>query len=82
VCLCPRHHRLHHQGHLHITGNPEHPNGLEFHNQHGVRIHGGSLARPPTGPPPPPASHYQHPLGERLSHRDVWFSPPPTTHPN
>ena len=25
ICLCRRHHRLHHLGHLAITGNPNHP---------------------------------------------------------
>jgi hypothetical protein len=77
VALCPHHHRLHHQGMLHIAGNPEQPDGLEFRSQYGILLHGGSLARPPTGPPPAPAGRYQHPLGERLSHRDVWFNPPP-----
>jgi hypothetical protein len=78
VCLCPHHHRMHHQGLLHITGNPEQPDGLEFRTQYGVRLHGGSIARSPTEPPPRPAGRYQHPLGERLSFRDVWFNPPPS----
>ncbi len=30
VALCPHHHRLHHRGLLHITGNADRPDGLVF----------------------------------------------------
>ena len=32
---------------------------------------------PPTGPPPAPDTPYQHPTGEHLNHRWLWFTPPP-----
>ncbi len=79
ACLCPRHHRLHHQGKLGITGNADDPHGLIFTDTHGRVMTPSAVARPPTGPPPQPAGHYQHPLGERLHMRWVSFNPPRTT---
>ncbi|OBG31162.1 HNH endonuclease signature motif containing protein, partial [Mycobacterium sp. E3198] len=45
ILLCPYHHRLHHQGHLTITGPPE---ALTVTDEDGQPLHPGSLARPPT----------------------------------
>jgi hypothetical protein len=76
VCLCPRHHRLHHRGRLGITGNADHPDGLTFTDPHGQPLHPGPRPHPPTGPPTPPARRYRHPTGERLHSRWVYFNPP------
>ncbi|WP_454788517.1 DUF222 domain-containing protein [Mycolicibacterium lutetiense] len=78
VLVCPYHHRLHHRGGITITG-PAHR--LVVTDNAGKRLHGGSLARPPTTPPPdvPPCPG---PTGERA---DWWWyqpfqpQPPPST---
>ena len=77
ACLCPRHHRLHHQGKLGISGNADDPHGLVFTDIYGRVMKPAAVARPPTGPPPQPTGRYQHPLGERLQMRWVTFNPPP-----
>jgi hypothetical protein len=78
IALCPRHHRMHHRGELGITGNANDPDGITFTNRHG-RVIGttGARPKPPGAPPPPPAEAYQHPLGERLDTRWLYFNPPP-----
>jgi hypothetical protein len=76
LAICPHHHRAHHRGELGITGNADHPDGIEFTNAAGRPIRPNQLIRPPSGPPPPPASHYQHPIGERLHLRWIHFTPP------
>jgi hypothetical protein len=81
ACLCPRHHRLHHQGKLGISGNADDPHGLVFTDIYGRVMKPSAVARPPTGPPPEPAGRYQHPLGERLQMRWVTFNPPPPPKP-
>lgn len=72
VCLCPHHHRAHHQGLFEITGNPEQPHGLRFSNRWGRAI-----GPPRYGPPAPPptgdaAPAFTPPTGERLEAR--WFT--------
>jgi hypothetical protein len=82
ACVCPRHHRLHHQGRLGIVGDADDPHALVFTDVYGHVMHPAAVARPPTGPPPQPTGRYQHPLGERLQTRWVTFnppSPPPTS---
>jgi hypothetical protein len=82
ACLCPHHHRLHHQGCLGISGNADDRHGLVFTDIFGHVMHPAAVARPPTGPPPQPTGRYQHPVGERLQMRWVSFnppSPPPTS---
>src|SRR5436309_742357 len=77
VLVCPYHHRLHHQGHITITGPAD---ALSVTDSDGRPLRPGSLARPPTQPPPavPPCPG---PLGERA---DWWWydpfqpQPPPT----
>jgi hypothetical protein len=81
ACLCPRHHRLHHQGKLGISGNADDPHGLIFTDIYGRIMNPSAVARPPTGPPPQPTGRYQHPLGERLHMRWVIFNPPPPPTP-
>ena len=56
ICLCPRHHRMHHQGHLGITGNADLPTGtpgaVTFTDTRGHRLktgrQPGSTHRPTT----------------------------------
>ena len=69
VLLCPFHHRLHHRGGITITGPAD---KLVVTDSDGRRLHPGSLARPPSGPPPavPPCPG---PTGERA---DWWWYEP------
>ena len=76
VCLCPQHHRLHHQGKLGISGNADDPDGLVFTDARGRPLAACGSPKVPTGPPPQPARPYQHPLGERLDYHAVYFNPP------
>jgi len=75
--LCPRHHRMHHRGLLHIEGNAEDPDGLVFTNQHGVRLKPPPIAQPPTTPLPQPARQYRHALRETIEHACVHFGHAP-----
>lgn len=70
ISLCPRHHRLHHLGQLHIRGNPDEPDGLEFIDATGREIRGPNFVKP-DAPPPPPAKQYEPPSGEHMDLR--WF---------
>ncbi len=69
VLVCPFHHRLHHRGGITITGPAD---KLVVTDREGRRLHPGSLARPPSGPPPavPPCPG---PTGERA---DWWWYEP------
>lgn len=71
VSLCPRHHRLHHQGLLTIRGNPDDRDGLEFHDSFGDPIRGPTFVKP-DGQPPDPPKRYEPPSGEHMDLR--WFS--------
>lgn len=70
-CLCPFHHRLHHQGAFDIAGDPERAAGLRF-----VDHWGHDIGPPDYGPLAPPrhgvAHDFSPPHGERLEAR--WFS--------
>ncbi len=80
ICLCPHHHRLHHRGRLHITGNADTPDGITFTTHHNTLItRTGARPRPPDTPPPPPIATYHHPHGGRLDTRWLYFNPPRTT---
>jgi Domain of unknown function (DUF222)/HNH endonuclease len=81
VGLCPGDHRLHHKGQLGITGDADDPNGLVFTDASGRVIDPAAHPAKPTGPPPAPARPYQHPLGERLYRRWLFFPDPPTPPP-
>ena len=80
VCLCSRHHRLHHLGRLGIRGDAEEPAGLAFTDERGRYLTGSS---PPTRPNThtrrrlhiPPGS-WSHPTGETLDLRWVHFREP------
>jgi hypothetical protein len=79
VLVCSKHHRMHHRGRLDITGDADHPDGLEFRNQHGRLISpSGAAPNPPTGPPPKPAAVYSHPDGGRMDTGQIYFNPPRT----
>ncbi len=78
VLVCPYHHRLHHQGHITLTGPAD---DLTVTDSDGHPLNPGSLARPPTLAPPAVAP-YPGPTGERA---DWWWydpyepQPPPST---
>jgi hypothetical protein len=77
VLICRQHHRQHHQGKLGITGNADDPNGLAFTNERGHPIRAsGASPNEPAGPPPKPDGTFEHPLGERLNTRWLYFNPP------
>ena len=72
LCLCPAHHRLHHQGRLHIEGNPTTADGLVFTDARGQPIRGPDPV-PPAGSVTEAAralrlrfGAFEPPLGERL----------------
>ena len=69
VLVCPYHHRSHHRGLITIRG-PGH--AITVSDAAGRVMEGGSVARPPTGPPPavPP---YVGPTGEKADWR--WYEP-------
>jgi len=74
ICLCPKHHRLHHRGRLGITGNADLPNGVDFTDRYGtVMTESGARPWPPGAPPPPIEGTYEHPIGERLDVRWLHF---------
>jgi len=76
-CLCPAHHRMHHRGHLWITGNPEAPDGLTFHDHRGRPV----TARAPVPARDPtrwPTGRWAHPTGERCEYKWIDFSDPPS----
>lgn len=78
ICLCPKHHRLHHQGRLGITGNADLDDGVEFTDAHGrVLAESGARPEPPGAPPPPIRGTWEHPLGERLDTRWLYFNDDP-----
>jgi len=83
ICLCPKHHRMHHQGQLGITGNADQPSTLCFTDRWGRTIPGAGKAKPPGDPPHEaaarlhiPTQPYTHPSGERLRYDDVYFGGP------
>jgi len=81
ICLCPHHHRLHHQGKLGITGNADIPGGVVFTDADGrVITASGAKPKPPGAAPPPITGTYQHPLGQRLDMKWVSFGTPPGHH--
>jgi hypothetical protein len=82
ICLCPHHHRLHHRGELHITGNADHPETLRFSDARGSPIRPCGRPIPPTGPLPQPHRPYHHPTGERLNGKWLYFNPPPKHPPD
>ena len=81
ICLCPKHHRLHHQGRLGVTGNADLADGVEFTDATGRTLtNSGTRPEPPGAPPPPIRGTWEHPLGERLDSRWLHFNHQPTRH--
>ena len=83
VCLCKRHHRLHHLGNLGISGNADVEGGLHITDQWGRTIAGSAGCDPPDAPPgeaatqhPLPWAPYVHGSGETFQSRNLWFGPP------
>jgi hypothetical protein len=80
ICLCPTHHRLHHQGRLGIVGDADLDDGVTF-----TDANGNSISRfrarpePPGAPPPPTQGTWHHPCGERLDTRWLHFNNDPNT---
>ena len=65
ISLCPRHHKLHHQGRLGITGNADEFDGVVFTDERGRRRAGvGTLAEPTDIPTP--LEPYTPPLAQRF----------------
>ncbi len=73
AALCRRHHRQHHKGGLHISGDadrpPTDPRGLRFADARGRPIVPSAKTRPPGALPP--TQRYEHPIGEPL--HDHWL---------
>ena len=71
IAMCSKHHRVHHSGHLGITGDADDPHGVRFTNRYGLEIRAsGAKPRPPgerssTDPTP----RYKPAVRERL---DTW----------
>ena len=82
ICLCPKHHRLHHQGRLGITGNADIADpaagGVRFSDVDGKLLaESGARPEPPGAPPPAISGTWRHPLGERLDFRWLYFNDDP-----
>ena len=78
ICLCPKHHRVHHQGRLGISGNadldPAAPGAVVFTDRDGKTLtESGHRPWPPRAAPPPINGTYEHPIGERLDFRWLHF---------
>ena len=76
LSLCPRHHRLHHQGVLAIQGNADQPETLVFTAAGGRRLRCCGMPRAGADPIRP-AVPYQHPSGERLQRHWIALDPRP-----
>ncbi len=77
MALCGRHHRLHHRGHLGISGDADDPDGITFTDARGRPLPPSGKPMPPTEPAP--TGNWVHPTGERLDDDCVVFSPSPGT---
>jgi len=81
ICLCPKHHRLHHQGRLGIEGNADLEDAMTFTDKYGKLLtESGTRPWPPGAPPPPIQGTYEHPIGERLDFRWLHFNNDPQEH--
>jgi hypothetical protein len=77
ISLCSRHHRLHHQAVLGVSGNADEVDGVVFTDTNGRVLDDHPTPTPPSGPPPDPEGRYRHPTGERLQPKWIDF-----IHPN
>jgi len=88
LALCGAHHRLHHQGRLGITGDADQPHGIVFADHRGRVLASNGRPVPPGDPPLVAAARlgipegaWDHPLGERIDSRWVYFNEPRVTRP-
>ena len=75
VSLCPRHHKLHHQGKLGISGNADEAHGLTFTDWSGKAIGPNGQPIPPTESPPEAPQPYTPPLRGRIRRQGEWVHP-------
>ena len=78
ICLCPKHHRMHHQGLVGISGNADEPDGIEFTDARGSPIP-QSCAPAPPGEPPGCERPYDAPPAGRMNYDWVGLG---WAHPN
>jgi len=88
LALCGAHHRLHHQGRLGITGDADRIDGIVFADHRGRVLASNGRPVPPGDPPLVaagrlgiPEGAWDHPLGERIDSRWVYFNEPRVTRP-
>jgi len=81
LALCGAHHRMHHQGRLGITGDADQPDGIVFADHRGRVLASNGRPVPPGDPPLVaagrlgiPEGAWDHPLGERIDSRWVYFN--------
>jgi hypothetical protein len=67
ISLCPKHHRMYHQGKLGITGNADIEQGVTFTDYKGRALGAHGQPKPPDDPLPKPTGTWQHPEGGRLN---------------
>jgi len=72
LCLCARHHRLHHQGLLGITGNADAPDGVVFTTATGRVLEPAGTPIAPRAMPQ--VASYDGPTGETLHKHWVTFT--------
>jgi hypothetical protein len=78
ICLCPAHHRMHHQGLIGITGNADQPDGIAFTDTRGSPIPAACPPAPP-GEPPTCDRPYDAPPAGRMNYDWVGLG---WAHPN
>ena len=66
ISLCPRHHKMHHQGLLGISGDADRVGGVTFTDAEGRVITERGEPVTTTGPPPTPTKAYRCPLNGRF----------------
>ena len=85
ICICSKHHRLHHDGGLGITGNADAPGGLTFTNRHGLVLDPAGHPSAPRAGDMPRVAPYDGPTGERLHKHLIHYAktqPPPGHDPD
>lgn len=75
VSVCPRHHKLHHQGELGIAGNADDEHGLVFTDRSGREIEPNGRPILPTESPPEAPQPYTAPLRGRIRRQGEWVHP-------
>jgi Domain of unknown function (DUF222)/HNH endonuclease len=78
ICLCPKHHRMHHKGELGATGDADDPDGVVFTDARGSPIVACCAPAPP-GRLPDCEHPYEHPPAGRMNYDWVGLG---WAHPN